>query len=183
MIYPGSERELAALAAALAGRGAFPTEAERALAAGEPPPSPADLEQARLAIARGDDPLGDAFHRLRSPKTRRAHGAVYTPRPIVDAMVGWAADQAAPARVVDPGAGSGRFLLAAAKAFPDAALIAVEAASMLRERRGARADPPSTVLVCDYRAVSLAGIDGATLFLGNPPYVRHHGIAPEWKDR
>ena len=187
MICPGSERELAALAAVLAGRGSFPTEAERALAAGAPPPSPGDLEQARLAIVRGDDPLGDAFCRLRSSKTRRAHGAVYTPRPIVDAMVGWAADQAAPARVVDPGAGSGRFLLAAAKAFPDAALVAVEidplAASTLRANAAALGlTRRLTVLVCDYRAIGLAGIDGATLFLGNPPYVRHHGIAPKWKD-
>ena len=30
--------------------------------------------------------------------------------------------------------------------------------------------------------VDLPKIDGTTLFLGNPPYVRHHGISPEWKD-
>ncbi len=184
---PESERELAALAAALAGPDALPTAAERALAAGGPPPSPCSLERIRRAVARGDDPLGDAFRRLRSPKTRRGLGAVYTPRPIVDSMVGWAAARRAPARVVDPGAGSGRFLLAAARAFPDAALAAVEidplAALILRANAAARGlTGRLTVLVDDYRAVDLPEAGGPTLFLGNPPYVRHHGIAPEWKD-
>ena len=183
---PRSERELAALAAALAGDDAPLTAAERALAASASPPSPARLEQVRLAIARGRDPLGETFCRLRSPETRRARGAVYTPRPIVEAMVAWAARQAAPARVVDPGAGSGRFLLAAAQAFPSAELVAVEndplAALMLRANAAARGPTRRlTVLVDDYRSVRLPRIDGATLFLGNPPYVRHHGISPEWK--
>ena len=183
---PGSERELAALAAELAGGDAPLTAAERALAAGAPPPSRARQEQVRLAIARGRDPLGETFCRLRSPATRRARGAVYTPRPIVDAMVDWAARQAAPARVVDPGAGSGRFLLAAADVFPSAELLAVEidplAALVLRANAALRGVTRRlTVLVDDYRSLGLPDIDGATLFLGNPPYVRHHGISPEWK--
>ena len=33
----------------------------------------------------------------------------------------------------------------------------------------------------DYRALDLPRADGPTLFVGNPPYVRHHRIAPEWK--
>ena len=184
---PRSERALAALAAALAGPDVSPTAAERALTPeGSSPPS-GRLEPVRRAIARGGDPLGDAFCRLRPPKTRRARGAVYTPRPIVDAMIGWAADRDAPARVVDPGAGSGRFLLSAARAFPGAALVAVEidplAALILRANAAVLGlTRRLSVLVDDYRAIGLPEIDGATLFLGNPPYVRHHGIAPEWKD-
>jgi hypothetical protein len=38
------------------------------------------------------------------------------------------------------------------------------------------------VLVGDYRALDLPRAAGRTLFIGNPPYLRHHGIAPEWKD-
>ena len=38
-----------------------------------------------------------------------------------------------------------------------------------------------TLRVADYRATALPEIDGRTLFLGNPPYVRHHDVAPEWK--
>jgi hypothetical protein len=37
------------------------------------------------------------------------------------------------------------------------------------------------VLLRDYRALSLPPASGPTLFLGNPPYVRHHLISPEWK--
>ena len=187
MIRPASERELASAAAALAGPDAVPTAAERAIVPGGSPPPPNRLEQIRLAIIRGDDPLGGAFCRLRSPDIRRRRGAVYTPRPIVDAMVGWTADQAMPARIVDPGAGSGRFILSAARTFPDAALVAVEIdpLAVLTLRANAAmlgvADR-LTVLVADYRAVALPEADGPTLFLGNPPYVRHHGIAPCWKD-
>ena len=143
------------------------------------------VEAARAAIARGEDPLGDAFASLRSPQERRPMGATYTPPPIVAAMTAWGARRR-PARVVDPGAGSGRFVVAAGRALPEATLVAVEidpVASLLARAHlvtaglGARA----TVILADYRRLRLPRVDGATLFLGNPPYVRHHGIAPGWK--
>jgi len=34
-----------------------------------------------------EDPLGEAFRRLRAPEVRRETGATYTPELIVDAMV------------------------------------------------------------------------------------------------
>ena len=187
VILPGPECELAITAAALAGPEAPLTAAERAIAAEGDRPPPNRLRQLHLAIARGEDPLGSAFRQLRPAKIHREQGAVYTPRPIVDAMVNWAAVDPAPARVIDPGAGSGRFLLAAGEAFPTAELIAVEidplAALTLRANAAALGLADRlTVLVADYRAISLPEIDGATLFLGNPPYVRHHAIAPSWKD-
>jgi hypothetical protein len=40
----------------------------------------------------------------------------------------------------------------------------------------------ATVLAGDYRALDLPPAPGRSLFIGNPPYLRHHGIAPEWKD-
>lgn len=184
--FAGSEPELAALAAALAGPDARPTAAERALRAGAAPPDPDLLDRTRRAIAGGGDPLGEAFLRLRSPEVRRESGAIYTPRPLVDATIAWAAAQGAPARVVDPGAGSGRFVLAAAAAFPRAALLAVEtdplAALALRANAAARGVADRlTVLVEDYRGIDPPPVEGATLFVGNPPYVRHHGISPRWK--
>ena len=187
MILPGAECELAATAAALAGPDAPLTTAERAIVADTDTPPPKSLQQLRLAISRGEDPLGSTFRQLRTPEVHREQGAVYTPRPIVDAMVNWAAGENPPKRVVDPGAGSGRFLLAAGMAFPDAELIAVEidplAALTLRANAAALGLADRlTVLVDDYRAISLPEVGGATLFLGNPPYVRHHAIAPDWKD-
>ena len=79
------------------------------------------------------------------------------------------------------------FLLAAAARFPEAALVGIEidpvAALLLRANLTARGlMHRATVLVGDYRAMPLPPIAGRTLFIGNPPYLRHHGIAPEWKD-
>lgn len=72
------------------------------------------VNRLRKAILAGLDPLGDTFSRIRSPELRRMNGATYTPKAIVQSMVRWAATQGTPVRVVDPGAGSGRFLIAAA---------------------------------------------------------------------
>ena len=74
----------------------------------------------RAAVAEGADPLGEAFCRLRPPELRRGDGATYTPSAIVESMVAWAAAEGAPARVVDPGAGSGRFAVAAGRRFGSA---------------------------------------------------------------
>ena len=186
MMPVASEPELAALALALAGPDAPLAEAELALAPVGWAPHPRHLRQLCEAIGQGDDPLGSAFCRLRSPEVRRRRGAVYTPRSIVDAMVAWASGEKAPARIVDPGAGSGRFLLAAGKAFPDAELVAVEidplAALMIRANAAAlNMAGRLSVHLEDYRAVVLPPANGPTLFLGNPPYVRHHEISANWK--
>lgn len=148
--------------------------------------SPADVDAVREMILRGADPLGDVFTTIRSAGDRRSAGAVYTPHPIVNSMMTWLAGQGTPDRVVDPGAGSGRFILAAGEAFPDALLVAVEkdplAALMLRANLSARGwTGRATVLVNDYRKIELPAHLGTTAFIGNPPYVRHHDIGEEWK--
>lgn len=154
------------------------------------PASAADLDELRAAIANGDDPMGTDFVRLRSPENRRVRGAVYTPRAIVAAMVAWARAEPGPppARIVDAGSGSGRFLLAAARAFPGAQLAAVEidplAVTLLRANAVAAGFADRlTVHQGDYRTFAPPEIEGRTLFIGNPPYVRHHQIpeaAKEW---
>ncbi len=113
-------------------------------------------------------------------------GATYTPPAIVSAMLAWAATQLNPARIVDPGIGSGRFLAAAGRRFPDAQLIGVELdplAALLARGHLAAAGlaPRSTVIVGDYREAPLPAIDGPTLYVGNPPYVRHHLLGQRWK--
>ena len=140
----------------------------------------------RAAIRRGEDPLGDAYARLFSPQERRQLGQTYTPGPIVESMVSWATDQGAPSRIVDPGAGSGRYLLAAARAFPKATLVGadIDPLSIMMLRANIATSGLSgraTVALGDYRSLKLPRIDGPTLYIGNPPYVRHHQISPEWK--
>lgn len=112
-----TERELGAVAAALA-NGDGTSSAE---------PSRRSVVRAfRNRILAGDVPLGEAFCRIRAPQERRSKGATCTLPTIVDHMLQWAARHKTPSRVVDPGAGSGRFILAAAQQFPEASLVAVE---------------------------------------------------------
>ena len=183
-----TEAELIGLCLALIGRRDGLSEAESALAATAPAITIADgaVDALRRKIARGADPLGDAFSSIRSAEVRRTTGAVYTPRPVVGSMIAWLARQGRPERIVDPGAGSGRFLLAAGAAFPDARLVAVEldplAALMVRANLSVRGwTRRTTVLVADYRDVSLPLCHGMTAFVGNPPYVRHHDIEDDRK--
>src|SRR5204862_3887094 len=111
----------------------------------------------------------------------------YTPAPIVQAMMAWAhAVNSRPGRIVDPGAGSGRFLIAAARKFPDAELVAVDvdplATLMLRANAAVHGFADRLIVhLGDYRSVALPTIAGPTLFIGNPPYVRHHDIGAQWK--
>lgn len=174
------------MALALGARALGPlSEPEERLAALVSPAPRAAAAPWCSAIAEGDDPLGDAFCSLRSPAARRPRGATYTPRPIVRAMADWAAARA-PARVVDPGAGTGRFIVAAGRRLPGAALVATEvdplAGLLLRAHLAcAGMAKRASVLVGDYRSLSLPPLGDPTLFIGNPPYVRHHLVGAEWK--
>lgn len=181
-----TERQLAAVAVALIGDTAQLTPQERKLIGKAK--APAELvDSARALIAAGDDPLGELFGQIRSPERRRDDGATYTPAPIVAAMIAWAARQpVTPSRIVDAGAGSGRFLMAAARQFPKAKLIGVEldplAALLLRANAAVLGFASRlSVQLIDYRELTLPRIKGATLFIGNPPYVRHHQISESWK--
>lgn len=144
------------------------------------------LKSLRGQIQDGLDPLGDAFCSLRTPEERRIDGATYTPEPIVRAMVDWAATQKTPGRIVDPGIGSGRFLMRAAKVFPAARLVGIDSdplAALLARANLAVAGfaGRSRIIVGDYRRFAEAD-ESSTLYIGNPPYVRHHQITPTWKD-
>ena len=138
-------------------------------------------------IREGFDPLGRAFCRIFSAAERRGDGATYTPAPIVNAMVNWASIGPAPVRVIDPGSGSARFAIAAGLRFKEAELVAVElnpiAALMSRANLATyELAGRATVTLSDYRSFSPPAVDGSTLYLGNPPYVRHHSIEPVWKE-
>jgi hypothetical protein len=141
----------------------------------------------RRRISEGEDILGSEFCKFRSPEKRRETGATYTPSAIVDAMISWAAGvDPAPERVVDPGIGSGRFISAAADRFPNAKLVGIDtdplALLMARANACVRGYVHRLQLeLCDYRTVILPPCPGKTLYIGNPPYVRHHNISERWK--
>jgi hypothetical protein len=167
------------------------SDAERQLVAQARAAERAGLDElagpVRDEIRRGGDPLGEAFCALRAPARRRPLGQTFTPPMIIESMISWAASAGSrPARVVDPGSGSARFLIAAGRRWPGADLVGVEIdpvaaiigrASLAAAGLAAR----SRIILGDYRAVVLPPCAGPTLFLGNPPYVRHHQITPDWK--
>lgn len=183
----GSERELARLAALLGAAG-IPgiSRQEYALLASGPEISGQVVAETADRIRKGDDPLGDAFCTLRSPSVRRSEGAIYTPYLIVKKMLSWAEAVGTPDVVVDPGTGSGRYLIEAGRRFPGARLIGIEqdAIAALTARANLAVSgfaDRSEVRVEDFRATRINHSRGRTLFIGNPPYVRHHGISPKWK--
>lgn len=144
------------------------------------------LAKLRELIESGYDPLGEAFCTLRSAEERRENGATYTPGSIVQTMVEWAGEANSPDRIVDPGMGSARFLMAAGATFPKAELVGVDIdplATLLARANLAVAGLAgrSRVILGDYRRFG-EQVDGRTLYIGNPPYVRHHQIVPKWKD-
>jgi adenine-specific DNA-methyltransferase len=162
------------------------SEAEQRLADAATYPTEGGISQVRSQILAGEDPLGEAFCRLRGPAQRRPSGQTFTPAPVVQGMVGWAARTLVPARVVDPGAGSARFLAAAGRRWPETALLGVETdplAAMIGRATLAAAGMAGRagITLGDYRSLRLAPVTGPTLFLGNPPYVRHHQIPAGWK--
>ncbi len=158
-----------------------------ARAAGRGPGS-ARVAAARDRIRAGEDPLGDTFCVLRGPAGRRALGQTFTPPAVIESMITWAAGTGIrPARIVDPGSGSARMLLAAGRRWPQADLLGVEIdplAAMVGRASLAAAGfaGRSSVLLGDYRSLALPLAGGPTLFLGNPPYVRHHQIAAPGKE-
>jgi hypothetical protein len=120
-IFP-SEKALAAVALALGAEqlGALSRqEADLARGAVSKAPMRSIIRKIRELIREGYDPLGEAFCALRAPEQRRNQGATYTPTPVVRTMVDWASDRPIPARIVDPGVGSARFLVDAANALPN----------------------------------------------------------------
>src|SRR5262245_21824325 len=162
------------------------SEAERRLADAAAHPGEGEIRQVKRQVLAGEDPLGEAFCRLRGPAQRRPAGQTLTPAPVVRSMVGWAARTLAPARVVDPGTGSARFLVDAGLRWPKATLLRVETdllAAMIGTTTLAAAGMAgrARIAVGDYRSLRLAPAGGPTLFLGNPPYVCHHQIPAGWK--
>jgi hypothetical protein len=142
-------------------------------------------------VNAGEDPLGDSYLANRPSEERRSIGATFTPARIVTAMLQWAVGEAqisgTPTRIIDPGAGTGRFSIAAARMFSAAEIIAVETDPevllLLKASLCVAGLTDRTRIVADdFRSIELPRTSGPTLFIGNPPYVRHHQISGKWKD-
>ena len=155
------------------------SDAEVALIKCATPASAQHARRARAAIRGGADPFGEALCSLRLPAARRALGAFYTDATIIDPMMSWVLEQS-PARLVDPGCGSGRFSLAAVTQMPRVDLVAIDVdpvATMMTRAALASVGARNARVVNDsYLSVRLPEADGRSAFVGNPPYVRHHDV-------
>ena len=168
-----------ACGAADAGGALSPTESawlERAA-----PVKSGEVRAVRETMLAGSDPLGDTFLSIRSHRHRRDDGAFYTGYAIRRSMLSWALRRDAQ-RLIDPGCGSGRFAGDAVRERPDLEVVAIDADPLatlmtraLLATLGARR---ARVLCGDYLTAQIPRIDGRSAFVGNPPYVRHHVIAP-----
>jgi hypothetical protein len=182
------ELKIVSVACALIGDLSTLTAGERRLAHRARQIEKKTISEYRDQIAQGEDVLGTEFCKLRSAEQRRETGATYTPPVIVKAMISWAEGvNPAPDRIIDPGIGSGRYISAAAKAFPAANLVGIDIDpfALLMARANARVLGYSHRLhleLGDYREAKLPACQGKTLFIGNPPYVRHHEISDRWKN-
>ena len=149
--------------------------------------NPSLISMVGEAIDAGTDPLGTAYCVIRSPKERRSSGQTFTPIEAVAGMFAWAESKGAFARIVDPGAGSGRYILHGLRRNLQAVGVAAEMDPLVALILRANAIALNVlnrleIYVGDYRTLELLPINDRTLFIGNPPYVRHHDIAPEWKN-
>lgn len=145
------------------------------------------LEKIRQQIRKGGDPLGDAYAEMFSPETRRNTGTTFTPAIIVRQMLDLAERLVPlPGLVVDCGSGSGRFSVEALRRYPATRVIACEINPLLAlitraTARAAGLDSRLEIKLGDFRELTLPKRQTPTLFIGNPPYVRHHDIQPHWK--
>lgn len=183
-----SVKELLATALSLVPRSALTPAEKDAIRGIKASHDSTRLDSIVACIRRGEDPLGQAYCRIKTPAARRDAGQTFTPPDIVATMLAWAGRQERNvARIVDPGTGTGRYTRAALQAFPHAQAVSVEVdpvvAVLLRANLEACGlSKRCQVVVDDYRSLQLPSIKGSTLFIGNPPYVRHHQISPQWKE-
>lgn len=149
-----------------------------------PDPPAALVDQMRASILAGDDPLGELLCQMRPASVRRQQGAFYTPPTLVGAMLEWLLAQQ-PDSVVDPGCGSGRFAVTAARLQPSLPVVALDsdpvATIMTRAGLAVVGARAACVRQGDYLTDDLPPGAGRRGFIANPPYVRHHDLAPEVK--
>jgi adenine-specific DNA methylase len=116
---------------------------------------------------------------------RKARGAFYTPDAIARYLVDWAVGPST-RRVLEPSAGDGVFLEAAARRLrevnPAGELVGVEVVESEAEFAGGRARTAGinpTLVVEDFFNLDVVRLNTFDAIVGNPPWIRYHGFVGE----
>jgi hypothetical protein len=140
------------------------------------------------------DVLGRLYEALIPQEERRRLGEFYTPKPIAEFMVAWAVRDAS-SSVLDPGVGSGTFLVEAVQRLrsmgveqPVERVVGVDVnplAVLMATLNLLRVEPGSRprVLLADFFDLSPLTLGYFSSVVCNPPYTRHHELSPEYKER
>lgn len=132
------------------------------------------------------DCLESRFVAENSLLSLRSGGVTFTPQWVVDQMLDFVGSRTSPySEIIDAGAGAGRFSVAAATRFPSSRVIAVEkdldlASGLRRAARDHGLGKRVEVRHADFLDCPIP-YTGPRLFLGNPPYVRHHSLSARQK--
>jgi hypothetical protein len=140
------------------------------------------------------DVLGRLYADLVPQNERRRLGEFYTPKPIAEFMVAWAVRDA-DSEVLDPGAGSGTFLVEAVRRLrsmgvqlPVERVVGVDVnplAVLMATLNLLRVEPGSRprVLLADFLDLSPLTLGYFSSVVCNPPYTRHHELSHEYKEK
>ena len=155
----------------------------------------------RLLETENSDVLGNVYEELVPQEERRKLGEFYTPRPIAEFMVRWAVNSSKD-YVLDPGVGSGTFLVETLYKLEELGVPRFQAVSQLY---GVDLNPLAVLMatinvmrhapnsrphiyLADFFDITpqTAETLGRTEFdavICNPPYTRHHELRAEYKEK
>ena len=151
-----------------------------------PRPPSALVEALRRSLGAGPDVLALIYEDLVSGESRRRLGTFFTPPAVVSFMLDRAEElMGTPASIVDPGAGVGAFALAAKRRWPESAVLCVDVNVVTLGLLAARSTNRLDLVHEDFLtwAPAQAGAGEPRLWIGNPPYTRHHELTADQKEQ
>lgn len=126
---------------------------------------------------------GALYTRAIPQKSRRQLGQFWTSAEVADWMTGWLLE-GEPSTLLDVGCGAGNFLLSARGRTESVSLsgldVSPHALNLATAAHLDRGRPVPALFTCDFLRKPLPR--GAEAVVCNPPYTRHHDIAPDTKD-
>lgn len=141
------------------------------------------LDEITGAVEHGQDPLGDILCGMRTVEERRRRGTFYTNPAIVSAMLA-SVIKHDPKMIIDADCGSGRFAVTAKRLGFSGQVLAIDndpLSTLVTRAHLAALRTTARVINADFLRFELPRRAGRCAFVGNPPYVRHHELAPATK--